>query len=126
MKPINIVIIPEWGNMDVKERVKNDAFYDALYLELTAVKINVGSAPSRGVFLRLLDHIAQQDRRYLFLTGEKVKGEDRVFVEERLADLGYDSRWIRGVNELEGSGDEKRERLEGWLKEIRGSLSKER
>lgn len=122
MKRINLIIIPEWGGMDTAKR----AYYERLYEQLVADKINVGFAPNKGVFLKLLRFVAKQEDSYLFLMGEETSEEDRIFVQEKLAGLGYGPEWSRRLDEIAGGRVEAREQLKEWLKDIKALQSKER
>ena len=122
MKNINVVIIPEWGRISQERK----DYYEALYEDLSTHKINVGFAPNRGVLLGLLRMVAGREERYLFLTGEGIKKEDRSFVHERLAEIGYGPEMVKGINELSQASHEMREGLEEWLREIRATQGAER
>jgi hypothetical protein len=122
MDSINLIIIPEWEEIDEKR----NEFYDGLYERLTTEGVNVGFAPDIEVFLSLLDLVAKQEDRYLFIVGENTSETDEIFIQERLVIIGYGPEWIRNMKKLQLNDHRLLEQLEGWLKEIESPHNKER
>ena len=122
MKSINLIIIPEWQRMTEEKKI----YYDRLYEELSADRINVGVAPKKGVFIGMLNIVVNRRDSYLFVLGEEVEEEDKDFIQKELAKIGYGPERIKGINEIVGEEGEVRERLRSWLKDLRSLQGSER